>query len=219
MVTAQLSSCVAPFFADWLYRNLTEGIREKAQANNTPLRHMSVHLTDLVERDDSKVDKGLEQRMDYAQRISSLILSLRKKERLRVRQPLQKVMLPVLDESFIEQVDGVKHIILAQVNVKEIEYITDTSGVIKKRIKPNFKTLGRRLGKHMKFAAQAVGKFTQEDIAALENSGQYTLEAEGDKDEVVAFVDMVKEELSPYIKEFDESWEFKDASHLGFRIS
>lgn len=184
MVTAQLSACVAPFFADWLYKNLTEGIRDAAKANNTPLRHESVHLTDLVERDASKVDKDLEQRMDYAQRISSLILSLRKKERLRVRQPLQKVMLPVLDESFIAHVDGVKDIVLAEVNVKEVEYITDTSGVIKKRIKPNFKTLGRRLGKHMKFAAQAVGKFTQDDIAALESSGKYILEAEGEKYEL-----------------------------------
>ena len=176
---AQLTACVAPFFADWLYKNLTEGIQTGGKYG-----HESVHLSDLTERDESKVDKALEERMDYAQRISSLILSLRKKERLRVRQPLQKVMLPVLDEAFTAQVEGVKEIILAQVNVKEIEYITDTSGVIKKRIKPNFKTLGRRLGKHMKFAAQAIGKFTQEDIAALEKSGKYTLDADGEKHEL-----------------------------------
>ncbi|MEO1262827.1 MAG: isoleucine--tRNA ligase [Bacteroidota bacterium] len=175
MVVSQLTSCVAPFFADWLYRNLTEGIREKAVANNTPLRHESVHLTDLTERDGKKVDKDLEQRMDYAQRISSLILSLRKKENIRVRQPLQKVMLPILDESFIQQVDGVKNLILAEVNVKEIEYITDTSGVIKKKIKPNFKTLGRRLGKNMKAAAQAIAGFSQDDISNLEKTGSYTL--------------------------------------------
>ncbi|HHM21939.1 MAG TPA: isoleucine--tRNA ligase, partial [Bacteroidetes bacterium] len=155
LVVSQLSASVAPFFADWLYKNLTDPIRDKAIANNSSLRHPSVHLTDLTQRNPDKVDKALEQRMDYAQRISSLILSLRKKENIRVRQPLQKVMLPVLDESFIEQVDGVKDLILAEVNVKKIEYITDTAGVIKKKIKPNFKTLGRRLGKNMKAAAQA----------------------------------------------------------------
>ena len=181
MVVGQLSSCVAPFFADWLYRNLTDPIRDKAKANSTPLRHDSVHLSDLVERDESKVDKALEERMDYAQRISSLILSLRKKESIRVRQPLQKVMLPILDESFIKQVEGVKKLILAEVNIKDIEYITDTAGVIKKKIKPNFKTLGRRLGKNMKAAAQAIASFSQEDISNLEKSGTYTLDVDGEK--------------------------------------
>ena len=183
-VVGQLMSCVAPFFADWLYKNLTDQIREKAAANNTPLRHESVHLTDLIERDANKVDKDLEQRMDYAQRISSLILSLRKKENLRVRQPLQKVMLPILDESFIKHVDGVKDLILAEVNIKEIEYITDTAGVIKKKIKPNFKTLGRRLGKNMKAAAQAVAAFDQDDISNLEKTGSYILNVGDEKYEL-----------------------------------
>ena len=177
-------SCVAPFFADWLYRNLTSPIREQAKANNTPLRHESAHLTDLTKRDATKVDKDLEQRMDYAQRISSLILSLRKKENIRVRQPLQKMMLPILDESFIKQVDGVKDLILAEVNVKDIEYITDTAGVIKKKIKPNFKTLGRRLGKNMKAAAQTIAGFSQDDISNLEKTGSYILEVEGEKYEL-----------------------------------
>ncbi len=184
MVTGQLSACVAPFFADWLYKNLTDPIREKAITNNTPLRHESVHLTDLVERDPGKVDKALEQRMDYAQRISSLILSLRKKENIRVRQPLQKVMLPILDEGFIKHVEGVKDLIMAETNIKEIEYITDTAGVIKKKIKPNFKTLGKRLGKNMKAAAQAVAAFSQDDISNLEKTGTYTLAVEGEKYEL-----------------------------------
>ena len=184
MVTGQLSTCVAPFFSDWLYKNLTDPIREKAIANNTPLRHESVHLTDLVERDASKVDKALEQRMDYAQRISSLILSLRKKENIRVRQPLQKVMLPILDESFIKHVEGVKDLVLAETNIKEIEYITDTAGVIKKKIKPNFKTLGKRLGKNMKAAAQAVAAFNQDDISNLEKTGNYILNVEGENYEL-----------------------------------
>ena len=111
MVVSQLSAPTAPFFADWLYRNLTTPIREEAIANKTPLRHESVHLTDLVEPDASKVDKGLEKRMDYAQRICSLALSIRKKDRLRVRLPLQKLLLPVVDERFITEVDQVKALI------------------------------------------------------------------------------------------------------------
>ena len=89
--------------------------------------------------DESSINPKLEERMNYAQRISSLILSLRKKDRLRVRQPLQKILLPILDEDFQKQVELVKDLILSEVNIKEIEYITDTTGVINKRIKPNFK--------------------------------------------------------------------------------
>ena len=122
--------------------------------------------------------------MDYAQRISSLILSLRKKENIRVRQPLQKVMLPILDEGFIKHVEGVKDLIMAETNIKEIEYITDTAGVIKKKIKPNFKTLGKRLGKNMKAAAQAVAAFSQDDISNLEKTGNYILQVEEEKYEL-----------------------------------
>lgn len=181
MVVGQLSASLAPFFSDWLYRNLTDPIREKARANNTPLRQESVHLTDLVKPDPDKVDKELEQRMDYAQRISSLILSLRKRENLRVRQPLQKVMLPILDERFIKQVEGVKDLILAETNIKEIEYVTDTAGVISKKIKPNFKTLGKRLGRYMKAASAAIAAMSQDEISAIEKSGNYSLEVEGEK--------------------------------------
>jgi isoleucyl-tRNA synthetase len=125
------------------------------------------------------IDKDLEERMDYAQRICSLVLSLRKKENLRVRQPLQKVMLPVLDQSFMAQVEGVKDLILSEVNVKEIEYLTEESGVIKKSIKANFKTLGRRLGKNMKAAVQAINQFTEADIANLEKMGKFDLDVDG----------------------------------------
>lgn len=164
---AKLMAPVAPFFADWLFRNLNQETGRE--------HHISVHLTDFPKADANLIDKALEQRMDYAQRISSLVLSLRKKEKLRVRQPLQKVLLPILDESFQQQVEGVKDLILAEVNVKEIEYITDTSGILKKKIKPNFKTLGRRLGKNMKVAAQAISQMNQNDIAQIEQAGGYTL--------------------------------------------
>ncbi|MCC7466147.1 MAG: isoleucine--tRNA ligase [Saprospiraceae bacterium] len=179
MVTTQLMASVAPFFADWMYRNLTDPIRESARANNTPLRHESVHLTDLVQPDASKVNQDLEKRMDYAQRICSLALSIRKKEKLRVRQPLQKVLLPVLDEAFIAEVDGVKALILSEINVKELEYVTDASGLLKKGAKANFKTLGAKLGKDMKDAAALIAGLSNEQINALEKSGSLAVTLNG----------------------------------------
>lgn len=175
ITTAQLMSPVAPFFSDWLYKNLSDGIRETALANDTKLKYESVHLSLLADAQTELIDKGLEERMEYAQRISSLVLSIRKKDNLRVRQPLQKVLLPVLDPSFETQVEGVKDLILAEVNVKEIEYLYDDAGFLKKRIKPNFKTLGKRLGRYMKDAAKAINQMNQDDIAAIEKSGSYQL--------------------------------------------
>lgn len=179
MVVSQLSSPVAPFFADWMYRNLTAPLRDKAKAAGTPLRHESVHLGDLTQPDSTKVDAALEQRMDYAQRICSLALSLRKREKLRVRQPLQKILLPILDPSFQEQVDAVADLIKAEINVKEIEYVTDTSGIITKKAKPNFKTLGKRLGKAMKAAADVIAGLSQEQINAFERSKTLAITVEG----------------------------------------
>ncbi|MFT5386215.1 MAG: isoleucyl-tRNA synthetase, partial [Saprospiraceae bacterium] len=172
----KLMAPVAPFIADWMFKNLNE-----VTGKETPL---SVHLVDFPTAMESAIDKALEERMDYAQRISSLVLSLRRKEKIRVRQPLPKILLPILDESFRDQVEEVKDLILSEVNVKEIEYITDASGIIKKRIKPNFKTLGKRLGRYMKAASQTVGGFTQEDIAAIEKSGVYQLQADGENFEL-----------------------------------
>ncbi len=179
MVTGQLMSPIAPFFSDWLYKNLSDNIRSKAVAGATPLRHASVHLTDLTKADTALIDLDLEQRMDYAQRISSLILSLRKKEKIRVRQPLSRAILPILDAQFIPQVEGVKDLILAETNVKTLEYITDTSGVVTKRIKPNFKTLGKTLGANLKFVQPVIEAMTQEDIAALEHHKSVTLAVNG----------------------------------------
>jgi isoleucyl-tRNA synthetase len=166
---SKLMAPVAPFFADWLFNNLNEATgRDKS---------ISVHLSTFPTANETLVDEALEQRMNYAQRISSLVLSLRKKEKIRVRQPLQKILLPVLDSSFPEQVEGVNDLILAEVHVTDIEYVTDTDGIIKKKVKPNFKTLGRRLGKDMKAAAQAINGFTQADISNLEATGKYILKA------------------------------------------
>lgn len=173
MVTiAKMMAPVAPFFADWLYQNLN---------NVTQLEgHESVHLSLYPDSDEAAIDGKLEERMDYAQRISSLVLSLRKKDSLRVRQPLRKILLPILDPTFQEQVEAVKDLILAEVNVKEIEYITDTTGIIKKKAKPNFKTLGRRLGANMKAGVAAIAGFDQETIAEIEKNNAYTLNLNGD---------------------------------------
>jgi isoleucyl-tRNA synthetase len=169
---AKLMAPVAPMFADWLYKNLNEATSlEKSE---------SVHLTDFPISDTSAIDAALEQRMDYAQRISSCVLSIRKKEGIRVRQPLTKILLPILDPSFISQVDGVKELILSEVNVKEIEYITDTEGFINKKAKANFKTLGKTLGKDMKTGAAMIAAFDQSMISELEKNQKYTLMIDGE---------------------------------------
>ena len=169
---SKLMAPVAPFFADWMYKNLNEATQQE--------ENVSVHLTLYPEVNEAAIDKDLEQRMNYAQRISSLVLSLRKKEKLRVRQPLTKVLLPVLDQKFEEQVKAVEDLVLHEVNVKGIDYLKDASGVIKKKVKPNFKTLGKKLGKQMKDAGKLIAAFTQEDIADLEKSGQYNLNVNGE---------------------------------------
>ena len=164
---SKLMAPIAPFFADWMFKNLNEATGKEGAD--------SVHLVDFPVSDVSKVDAKLEQRMSYAQRISSLVLSLRKKDSLRVRQPLQRILLPILDEEYEAQVEKVKDLVLAEVNVKQFEYVHDASGVIKKKIKPNFKTLGRRLGPNMKAAVQVISGLVQEDISKIEKSNAYEL--------------------------------------------
>ncbi len=169
---SKLMSPFAPMFADWLYKNLNEATGKEA--------HISVHLSDFPIADRSSIDLALEQRMDYAQRISSLVLSIRKKEGIRVRQPLTKILLPILDPEFIHQVDSVRDLILSEVNVKDIEYITDTDGFIRKKAKANFKTLGRILGKHMKTGAQMIQEMDQASISQLEKTNAFSIEIEGE---------------------------------------
>ncbi len=175
---SKLMAPVAPFFADWLYKNLNEATGKESQN--------SVHLVDFPVTDATIVDKDLEERMNYAQRISSLVLSLRKKENHRVRQPLQKMLLPVLNETFEKQVEAVKNLILAETNIKEIQYVKDTEGLVKKSIKPNFKTLGRKLGQHMKAANEIISQFGDNEISTIESTGKYTLEVGDEKIELLA---------------------------------
>lgn len=170
---AKLSSPVAPFYADKLFRDLNFATGKDTSA--------SVHLSDFPVADEKIINKQLEARMELAQRISSLVLSLRKGSKIRVRQPLSRIMVPVLNEEFQKNVDAVKDLILSEVNVKEIEFLTDSSGILVKKIKPNFKSLGPKFGKHMKAIAAEVNKFGQEQIAEIEQTGAYNLEIEGDK--------------------------------------
>ena len=172
MVITQMISPVAPFFSDWLYRSLT------ASSGKHP---ESVHLTDLPLPAHDLLDEALLRRMDYAQHISSLILSIRKKEKLRVRLPLRRILLPVLDDQFQSDIDQVKELILSEVNVKEIEYITDTAGMVSKKAKANFKSLGKRLGKNMKVAAEIIQALDQEAIAKFEQGGTLTINVEGEE--------------------------------------
>jgi isoleucyl-tRNA synthetase len=168
---AQLMAPIAPFFPEWLFKNLNAVTGKASQS--------SIHLLDFPVVNEQAIDPLLEERMDYAQRVASLVFSLRKNEGINVRQPLQKILLPVLNEQFMGQIDRVKDQILSEVNVKEIEYLTDTTGILKKRIKPNFKTLGKRLGKHMKAASQMIAELDQEAIAAIEKQGVFQMHIEG----------------------------------------
>ncbi len=172
MVTSQLMAPIAPFFSEWLYRNMTDSIRDKAIANKTPLRHSSVHLTDLTKAETNRIDAELERSMDYAQRICSLVHSIRKNSKIKVRTPLQKILLPVLDGAFANRVKTVEEIILAEVNVKRIEYIDDTSGVLIKKVKPNFARLGKQYGPRMKEVSAVINGFSKDDIAAIEKQGK-----------------------------------------------
>jgi isoleucyl-tRNA synthetase len=171
MVTAQLMSPIAPFFADWLYKNLTDSIRESAKKNNTPLRFESVHLTDLVQAETKRMDAELEKSMEYAQRICSLVHSIRKGSKIKVRTPLQRILLPVLDERFANRIKEVEEIIKSEVNVKSIEYIDDTSGILVKKVKPNFAKLGKQYGPKMKEVSAVINAFSKEDIQAIEKAG------------------------------------------------
>ena len=172
-VVSQLSAPLAPFFMDQLFRDLN------AVTNKHKVE--SVHLSDFPAVNESAIDTDLEQRMELAQSFSSMVLSLRKKYKIKVRQPLQKIMIPILDEKFKLQVEAIKDLILSEVNVKDLEYLTEDSGILVKKIKANFKVLGPKYQKQMKQIAAAVAKFNKADIATLERTNAFDLDIEGEK--------------------------------------
>ncbi len=175
-VVAQLSSPIIPFFADRLFMDLNS-VSKKHD-------HLSIHLSDFPVADEKLIDKNLEERMEVAQKVSSMALSLRKKSNIRVRQPLNKIMIPVLTSHFKEVIQSIEGLILSEINVKEIEYLTEDSGILVKRIKPNFKSLGPKYGKMMKQIAAEVNQFGQDQIKQLENEGLIKINIDGNEVEV-----------------------------------
>ncbi len=166
LTVTKLSSPIAPFFMDALYKDLVS-VTGKGEE--------SIHLDRFPEYNEGLVDSDLERKMQKAQKISSMVLSLRKKEAIKVRQPLQRVMIPVLDHQDKEDILAVQNLIISEVNVKEIELIDDASDILVKNIKPNFKVLGPKFGKDMRFVGAAIQKFTQEDINKIEKEGTITI--------------------------------------------
>lgn len=168
---AILGSPIAPFFMDQLFSDL----------NAVTKRHAvnSVHLADFPAVNTAMINNDLEAQMEIAQRVSSLVLGLRKKERLRVRQPLQKIMVPALSADFAKNIQHISELILSEVNVKELELLEEGNGMLVKSIKPNFKTIGPKYGKQMKSIATIVAGFTQDDIASIESTNTWSGEVDG----------------------------------------
>ncbi len=169
---AIIASPIAPFFMDRLYLDLNKGSQKS--------KLVSVHLADFPSINTEIIQEKLENQMELAQRVCSLVLGLRKKERIRVRQPLQKIMVPVLNEETRRNLSHVRSLILSEVNVKELEMITEDNEILVKSIKPNFKTIGPKYGKQMKSIAQLIAGWTTEDIAALESKGHWNGKVNGD---------------------------------------
>jgi isoleucyl-tRNA synthetase len=192
VAVAKLASPIAPFYMDKLYTDLTS-VNEKD-------REESVHLVDFPSYDKALIDKNLEERMHIAQKVSSMILGLRRKVNIKVRQPLSKIMVPVTSKSFRDKFEAVSPLILSEVNVKEVEFIKDTSDVLIKRIKPDFKTLGPKYGRLMKDIAAAIGNLSQKDIAAFEAAGQYNISA-GNEDITLGIddVEIISEDIPGWL--------------------
>jgi isoleucyl-tRNA synthetase len=163
LTVAKLASPIAPFFMDNLYKDLTVVSVKGLE---------SVHLEEFPKYNLAAIDVDLERKMQKAQKISSMVLSLRKKEMIKVRQPLQRVMIPVLDAQDRDDILAIQDLIISEVNVKEIELIDDASDILVKNIKPNFKVLGPKFGKDMRFVGAEIQKFTQEDINKIEKEGE-----------------------------------------------
>ena len=190
-VISQLASPIAPFFMDKLFNDLN------SVSGRFPFK--SVHLTDFPVADEKIIDKNLEERMQLAQKISSMVLSLRKKVNIRVRQPLNKIMIPVSDKTIIENIQSVKHIILSEVNIKEIEIVTDQGELWKKKIKPDFKKLGPRFGKDMKAIAAAITNLSGEEINEIEMTGSFELNISGNPVITREDVEIITEDVPGWV--------------------
>ncbi|MFA6805810.1 MAG: isoleucine--tRNA ligase [Bacteroidales bacterium] len=195
---SQLMSPIAPFFAERLFLDLNNiSSRYKGENNNSI---GSVHYTDFPKSNDSLIDKGLEERMFLAQKISSMVLSLRKKNNLKVRQPLQKILIPAPNQDFISQIERVEQLILSEVNVKAIEFLSPENNVLVKKAKANFKTLGPKFGSKMKAIAISLDSFSQEKIADIERDGKIILEINEEKIELLlSDVEIVTQDIPGWV--------------------
>lgn len=189
---AKLMSPIAPFYGDQLFSDLIAVTgRETVE---------SVHLSDFPKYDEALIDKDLEERMKMAQDVSSMVLALRRKVNIKVRQPLQTIMVPVVDAHQQESIEAVKNLILNEVNVKELKFVDNAAGILVKRIKPDFKKLGPRYGKIMKSLAAAIQGMNQEDIMAFEAAGTFTLNVEGQEATIErADVEIISEDIPGWL--------------------
>ena len=189
---SMLSAPIAPFYMDQLYNDLI--------TVSGKVKFDSVHLSLFPKCDENNINKALEQRMLYAQNISSMVLGLRRKESIKVRQPLKKIMIPILDVEFQKQVENVKDLVLSEVNVKEMEFLTDTSGVLIKKVKPNFKVLGPKYGKMMKQIAAEINNMEQRDISLIEKEERINVEIEGQDLEIsIEDVEIISEDIPGWL--------------------
>lgn len=185
---SRLIAPISPFFADWMYSNLNTITKR--------LEFTSVHLADFPKAEEDAIDFDLEERMKLTQEVSSLVLSIRKAVNIKVRQPLQKILIPVLDDKMKSQLSKMEGLIKSEVNVKEIEYTTDTDGIIKKKLKPNFKQLGARLGAKMKEAATLISQLDQQAISNLEKNKSLNIKIQEENFELkIEDVDVIAEDI------------------------
>lgn len=189
---AKLMAPIAPFYADKLYHDLTVVCEADSE--------ISIHLADFPKYDISVVDKALEERMQIAQSISSMILALRRKVSIKVRQPLMQIMIPVLDQHQQDAIEAVRDLILNEVNVKELKYVDNAAGILVKKVKPDFKKLGPRYGKIMKQLAAVVQLMDQNAISQLEANGSYTFDIEGQPATIeLADVEIISEDIEGWL--------------------
>jgi isoleucyl-tRNA synthetase len=191
-VVAKLMSPIAPFYADQLFIDL----------NKSSKRHdyCSVHISKFPVSNPALIDKDLEERMEIAQQLSSMILALRRKVSIKVRQPLQKMMIPILEQSMADKINAIKEIVLAEVNVKEIEFIDNNNNVLVKKVKPDFKALGQKLGKNMKLVAAKITSLSQLEISELEQNEKLSLKFDDFETEVLlSEVEIISEDIPGWL--------------------
>jgi isoleucyl-tRNA synthetase len=191
-VLSQLIAPIAPFFAEQLYRDLNS-VTKKNKAE-------SVHLSDFPIADKKHINSNLEKQMQLAQQISSMVLSLRKRNNIKVRQPLSRIIIPIISPQTQQQIEAVKELIMSEVNIKEIEFLSDDNNILVKKIKPNFKTLGPKYGKMMKAIAEAIANFSQNDITRIENEKEINLTVENQNITVcLSDVEIVTDDIPGWI--------------------